>query len=286
MFTVLPGPDLPHQDVGVPGLIRIWGEAMADFRSAVASAGPDGWDLPTPCPGWSIGDVMAHVSSLERAQLGETDPPHEPPWDALPHVTDDFGRLTEIPVDLRRSWPRDEVIAEFDRTIPARRAALEAGPQDTGAKVENPFGHQVPIDPMLRTRIFDTWAHEQDVVAAAHLPDMHLDSAPAWIAAGRMVNALSYVWAKKVDAPPDTTAFVRVDGPGIAFTATTARRPDQRGVLVDPVAAPTTTVTTSWPVYVALCCGRITPEQAAGDVEIGGEESLGRALVARLEITP
>ena len=62
----------------------------------------------------------------------------EPDWDALPQVTGDFGRATEVPVDLRRGWSPDAVLAEFDASVADRQAALLAGPQDPTTPTMNP----------------------------------------------------------------------------------------------------------------------------------------------------
>jgi uncharacterized protein (TIGR03083 family) len=286
-FVPLERPDLPHQDLDVPALIAVWSRAMADFIAPVEEAGPEAWLLPTPCPGWSVGDLVAHMTSLERLLMKLPDPPYEPDWGSLQHVKSDFGWVTEVGVDIRRSRSRDDVLAEFADTMAARRAVLDSAMVSLGDEVDSPLGGRAPFDRVMRTRIFDTWAHEQDVRAAVNSPG-NLDSPAAWVTADRLVGALGFVWAKRVSAPVGSSARVTVTGPGVRFRADVARLDGGRGSLVAPVTDPTVCVTLSWPDFVALGCGRVPSESVAGlaDIDIDGDQAIGQGLVANLTITP
>jgi uncharacterized protein (TIGR03083 family) len=232
-------------------------------------------------PGWTVADIVAHVTSIERAQLGRVDPAHEPDWDALPHAASAFGRITEVPVDLRRSWSRGEVLQELDATMANREVALRAlWAADPQQLVMNPLGAMMPLGEMLAMRVFDTWVHEQDIRVAVGDPG-HLDSAAAHMAAGRMRGALGFVWAKKVDAPTGATLAVRVTGPGVSFTDAVVRSTDGKGRVTDQVAEPTVSLTMSFPDYVALTCGR-----GPADVVIDGDAELGQRTVQRFNIAP
>ena len=78
---------------------------------------------PTPCPGWSVGDVVAHLIDIEQLMAGSPRPDHEPDWASLPHVQADFGRFTEVGVDCRRAHAREDVLAELQETIALRRSS-------------------------------------------------------------------------------------------------------------------------------------------------------------------
>ena len=205
-----PVPEPPASPTA-PDPIDVWREAMADFRDAAARAE---WRHPSVLPGWTVADVAAHVTWIERALSGLLDAAHEPDWETLPHVRDGFGRITEVPVDLRRSRTREEVLAEFDEMVVEREAALRELRASNPGLVMSPLGTMMPLDEMLAMRVFDTWVHEQDIRVAVGDPG-HLGTAPAHVAAGRMRRALGFVWAKKVDAPVGATLEVSVTGPGV-----------------------------------------------------------------------
>ena len=162
------------------------------------------------------------------------DPPHEPDWASLPHVRDGFGRITEVPVDLRRSRTREEVLAEFDQTVAEREVALRELRASNPGLVMNPLGRMMPFDEVIAMRVFDTWVHEQDIRVAVGDPG-HLGTAPAHMAADRMRKALGFVWAKKVDAPVGATLQVSVTGPGVEFSDTVIRTEDGKGRPSEPV---------------------------------------------------
>lgn len=250
---------------------------MADLRDAAARAP---WDHPSVLPGWSVGDVLAHCTSIERALSGQGDPAHEPDWAALPHATSPFGRITEVPVDLRRSRTRAEVLAEFDQTMAAREAGLrELRAADPGL-VMSPLGTMMPLDDMLAMRVFDTWVHEQDIRVAVGDPG-HLGTAPAHMAARRMRGACGFIWAKNVGAPIGATLQVNVTGPGVTFTETVVRSGDGKGRPAEAVQDPTVALTMAFPDFVALACGR-----GHADVDVVGDEELAGRTVARFNIAP
>jgi len=270
-------PDPAPDPAVTPDQIDVWRAAMVDFRDAAARAP---WRHPSVLPGWTVADVVAHVTSIERALQGYQDPAHTPDWAALPHAKEGFGRITEVPVDLRRSRSREEVLAEFDETIAEREVALRALRASNPGLVMSPLGTMMPLDDMIAMRVFDTWVHEQDIrVAVGDLG--HLGTAPAHMAAGRMRQALGFVWAKKVDAPIGATLQVAVTGPGVEFTDTIVRSEDGKGRPTSPVEDPTAALMMSFPGFVALTCGR-----GPAEVSVAGDQELGQRTIARLNIAP
>lgn len=273
----------------IPTLVDAWAQAMADIRRTVYDLGPDGWAHPSLLPGWSVGDVVSHLSWIERIMLGRFDGPHEPAWAQLPHVESDFGRLTEIPVDLRRSWSRDAVLAEFDATIADRHAALQAGPQDPMTPAVNPFGKRVTLEAVLRMRIFDTWVHGQDIRLAVGRPGA-TDTAAARFAAEQIAGALGYVWAKKVGAPAGATLTVTVTPPGVALNRAVAVTDSGKGIDIAPPSEPTIGLTMTFDDFVQLGCGRTRPDSTLDDartrVIVAGEAGLGARTLAAFDIAP
>ena len=85
-------------------------KAVADLAEGVTAAE---WGLPSPCPGWTVGDVVAHVTDIEDFLSGAPRPDHTPDFDALPHAQGFVGQLTETGVDFRRGRAPAEVVAEL-----------------------------------------------------------------------------------------------------------------------------------------------------------------------------
>lgn len=263
-------------------------QALADLRTVLAGVDMGRWQTPTRLPGWSIADVAAHVVALEAAGLGRADPPHEPDWASLPHVQDDFGRLTEVPVDLRRSRSREELLAEYDEVVRARvenlRATLRAADQETA----NPFGTVMTAEKVLRMRTFDIWVHEQDIRAALGALG-GLSGPPAEVACEFMVATLGFVWAKAVGAPRGSSVRVDVAGPGLLFSVVVTRGEDGRGrvgpFLTQTDQDSTCAIGMTWPEYVSLTCGRGDVD-VARSVTVAGDRALAAELIDNLAVTP
>jgi uncharacterized protein (TIGR03083 family) len=274
-------------DADVPTLISAWEGTHRDLLSLAAGLDDAGWRTPTDCPGWSVGDLVAHTAAIEKTLVGETDPPHEPDWHALPHATGDFGRWAEVPVDLRRSWPRERVQEELADLIDRRLAMLVEGPQRLDAQVPSQFGGTADLERVLRMRTFDAWAHEQDARRAVGRPG-HLGSAGAWVTANQLLGALPYVWGKAVGAPVAATLRVEVTGPGVTARQTVRVSEGGRAARVPDTWPPTVTLNVSWPDLVLLGCGRVDPDDVDLRARVGvdGDDALAARLLPALSITP
>lgn len=271
MATPLP------DDATFDQLFAAWRSASADFIDLVTPLSQAEWDAPTALPGWSVGDIVAHIGGFEGMLIGEYDAPHEPDWSALPHVQSDFGRLTETPVDLRRSWAREAVLIELADRVARRTVDLEEGPHDAAQEVMGPFG-PAPLGRVLRMRTLDTWVHEQDIRDALGRPG-HLDTMGAQATATQLLPGLGKVWAKLAGAQPGQVLDLRITAPGIEGGAIVTVGDDGRARMVgddllDQAGAATVTLTMSWPAYLALSCGRGDPQPWREGVVISGDEAL------------
>lgn len=267
---VAPLPD----DASFDELLAAWQSASDDFIALVRPLSQEEWDAPTALPGWSVGDIVAHVSWIEGMLIGEFDPPHDPDWESLPHAVTDFGKITEVPVDLRRSWTREAVLVELADRIARRAAELESGAQDASEEVMGPLG-PAPLGRVLRMRTLDTWVHEQDIRDALGRP-AHLDSLGARATAAQLLPGLSKVWAKLAGAQAGQVLGVRVTGPGIEADASVIVGEDGRATMVqgDRADEPTVALSMTWPAYLALSCGRGDPQPWRDRVEISGDPQL------------
>ena len=268
-----------------PELITIWQQALGEVDAICSTLDDAQWGTPTPCPGWNVADVVAHIIAVEQVLSGGPHIDHEPDWDTLPHVTSDFGRFTEVGVDARRGRPREDVLAELRETVAIRRAQLEALP--AGEAVIGPMGNPTTVERMLRIRVFDTWMHEQDIRTAVGL-EGSWDSAPAVIAFQQMTRSLPVIWSKGAQAPTASTVRLTVTGPGLEADRYVEVDDEGRGQACAPVAEPTVSLLVSWPDYMRLTGGRVDIDEPGlrGRIHLTGDPVLAAALLAALSITP
>jgi uncharacterized protein (TIGR03083 family) len=274
-----------HASPTVPELIDLWEAALATVADLGDASTDEQWRLPTPCPGWSVGDVVAHLIDIEQLMAGSPRPEHEPDWSGLPHAQGDFGRLTEVGVDARRERQRADVLAELRETIALRRSQLDAVPD--GAEVIGPFGNPTTMDRLLRIRIFDTWAHQQDIRTALGL-DGGWDTPAAAVSQEQIVRALPYVWARTVGAPEGATVRVEITDPSLPRDVCIEATADGKGIDATPGADATVWLTASWPDFMRLACGRIDPSDPdlRTRLVLRGDPALGETLLPALSITP
>ena len=251
---------------------------------------PQQWEAPTECPGWSAGDIVRHLASIEAFLAGRPDPQHDVDWDARPHAQGDFGRRTEIGVDVRRTVPQPDACAELESLVDVRLAQImRLDPLSPQTEVMGVFGRPVPLETLLRIRVFDTWTHLQDIRRAAGLPG-DLATPGAQVSAYQMARSTPFVLARNLGAPAGTTLRVTVTGP-VAFERWAGVDDDLRGVDVDELArpdAPTVAIETDWETYARLGAGRLdlTDHAVLERVRLSGDPELAARIPESLAITP
>lgn len=277
---------LANADVST--LITIWLAELDRFVELVDGLTQAQWQADSPCPGWSVGDVVAHVVGLESELHGDPVPQHLPVWDALPHVKNEIGKYIEISVDSRRGQSREAVTAELRELVGKRHTDLTPTPTDPDELVAFLAGMQRPRLLGAQMRILDVWVHEQDIRDAIDRPG-GLDTDAAWVTAGRFAAGLPYVWGKVVGAPIGSVLRVEVTGPGVDFvcavqvgTEGRARLVDDGDVQVRDELPATVSLTCSWPAFAQLCAGRTGSRAAVVD----GDTELGKRLMPALAVTP
>jgi uncharacterized protein (TIGR03083 family) len=238
------------------------------------------WKRHTELPGWTVQDILVHLSAIEAMSLGRAWRGHEA--SDLSHVRNEIGKSNEHAVDSRRAWTGAQALAEFHvltkERIAGLRALDEAG---FGADSWTPVGPGTVRD-LLPFRIFDSWVHEQDMRRAVGRPG-NLDSDAARFTQNMIVDAMPFIIGKKV-AP--------ADGCTVVFSITGSLPRDVAIQMVERRAArleaspeqATARLTMDCVTFERLACGRVEPALtvAAGEVRIEGDSDLGRRVVGEM----
>ncbi|MFJ9522409.1 maleylpyruvate isomerase family mycothiol-dependent enzyme [Kitasatospora sp. NPDC101801] len=267
----------------VQACIDAWTQSIEAIAELLAPLPTDAWNRATECPGWSVRDVVSHIIALESELLGDPRPIHSLPRD-LRHVTDEFARYMELPVDKRRCHTAPEMTGELEYTVIRRSRALRTSkhePDDLVRWPAGPLSRDVPYTELLRLRTFDVWVHEQDLRRALGVPG-NLDSPAALISRDVLLAGLPKVLRKAVGAPPGTTLALDVSGP-VEFLRTVRVGDDGRATADETVSlAPDVRLTLDWETYLRLACGRGRP----GPVTVDGDQDLGARILAHFAVTP
>jgi uncharacterized protein (TIGR03083 family) len=272
-------------------LVDAMRQSWASTLALAESLGPDEWGRPTRCPGWDVHDQVAHIVSLEQLLAGGPLAPEAPP---AAYIRNEFGAHMERGVHALRGTSAAELVEQLRLVIDARTAALQADPPVVGATMLGVMGNQVPVERTLPIRIFDLWAHEQDIRAAVGRPGNE-DGPAAQVSRDAIAGMLPVHWAKSAGAVPGQVLVLRVTG-GLEFERTVVVGPDGRAAIVpdgevsadgdvgDVGAGPTTVIELSWADLAARACGRDGADESP--VAVRGDESLGRAVLAALPMSP
>jgi uncharacterized protein (TIGR03083 family) len=212
------------------------------------------WNRATPCPGWSVRDIVSHIIGMECEMLGDPRPIHSLPRD-LYHVRSDFARYMEMQVDVRRHHTGPEMTAELEYTLIRRARQLRNENRSPDTLIRAPLGAEQSLELAYRMRAFDVWCHEQDLRTA-------------------------------LGVPPNTAVVFDVHGP-VEFLRTVRVDADGRGTVDGaPSLGPAVTIAMDWETYVRLACGRVRPAAVADRVKVEGDMELAGAILASFAVTP
>lgn len=234
-----------------------------------ALSDPD-WSSPTECPKWTVKDVYAHLIGGER-------------WMTEGHPRpDDYQAWAAEPVLARRDAPPVAILEELRKVYEQRLVQVERGPIDPAAPAHLPTGEAVPLETLLRTRVFDVWTHEQDVRRAVERPG-NLASPAAALTGELLVGVLPRIVAKDAKAAPGATVRLTTTGEvGIDMAVVVDR--SGRGRIVAPSRSAQSHLTMRWEAYTRLSAGR--GSRTDHDVRVTGDRALGERVLSHLAISP
>ncbi len=177
----------------------------ADLDALVAGLDEDGWDVPTPAPGWAVRDQISHLWFFDqRALLALTDPVAFAE-DARALLASGSTEASVVPGrsmsgrDLLDAWRRD-------------RSALVETARGVDASVRVPwYGPAMGARSFVTARLMETWAHGQDVADA--LGAQREPTARLRHVAHIGVRARPFSYAVNGREMPDAEVFVSLNAP-------------------------------------------------------------------------
>lgn len=240
------------------------------------------WRLPTDCPGWTVKDLVAHMTGSECTLLGRPAPEHVPPLSgALPNA---IAERNEVHVDYRRSQPGRMVLQEFREVTADRLRALRSLTEvEFAQRSWMPIGVGTYRD-LMQMRIFDCYVHEQDIRRAIGQPG-NLDGFLARHALRSAASVIARVLGERVELP---------DGAGLVFDVTgpTSERWGYiaQGAGLHPLPeapySPSLELSLNLETFLRLVCGRMEPQVCLAEhrVSVQGDPVLGQEVLTHLNV--
>jgi uncharacterized protein (TIGR03083 family) len=241
-------------------------DVTADLRD-------DDWARPTGCPGWDVHDQLAHCVGLEQRLLGAPAPEVAVP--ELPHITDELSHTMELDVQARRGIPGEELRAEASEAFAARLRALdELDPAMLREPFEGVGGMRGKGSTMLRIRVFDLCAHEQDIRRALGR-ELDPDGAHGDLVSQQILRGLAQLWPQRLTGPGAVEVEITGPQPAAARIDLDAGDGQQR----------VTRLRGTLGELMALACGR-TDAPDTVHLQVDGDDALAREAVAAAGMTP
>lgn len=264
----------------VAGLEEVW----ASLGDLLGELSDDEWGLPSPLPGWSVQDNVAHIIGTEAMLAGEPGPGVEIDRDANAHIRNDIGVFNEQWVQSLRAVPPSEMLSRFREVTATRLGTLEAMSDDEwNAESFTPAGKDT-FGRFMQIRVFDCWLHEQDIRDAVGRPG-HETGLAVDIVLDEMATALGFVVGKKAGATEgQSVTFSLTDGGSVVRELHV--EVGERAAVVPALSGPATVVLTM-PVGVMTrrCAGRVGPDDLLDQVVIDGDLSLASRILKNQSYT-
>ena len=243
---------------------------------------PSEYDALTPCPGWTVKDVLSHLLGFELLLSGGEVPAFE--GEMPSHVKNQIGELNEAFVQANRNLAGIEVLEKFSSVTKAALKRLRALDEEAWEKVGwSPEGEK-PYFRFQETRIFDSWIHLQDIRDALLQPaDDH--GTGEEVVVNRFEGAVPYILGKKMMAPEGT--LVQINLIGRLGRLLMFKIVDGRCVAVDMTEEqPVLEITTPVALFWRRCAGRIGAEAFlnASATDVRGDKAMAQAFSQAMPI--
>ncbi|MQY30005.1 maleylpyruvate isomerase family mycothiol-dependent enzyme [Nocardia aurantia] len=242
------------------------------------------WRTASPLPGWTVFDVLAHVTAIESMLLGEPNPEIGAAVRSLPHVRNDIGALNEAWLDTLRPLTGAQLLDRFESVTACRGAALAAlGEAEWQQTLPSPVG-VVPYARFMRTRVFDCWMHELDITDALGTEPAGAEAAlRADLGLDELTAGLGRTVVKRGGAPDGSRLTFELTG---ADARTVHIRVDGRAVVAESLDRPADAVIRlDTRLFARLCGGRVDAEPELDRIDVSGNHDLALRIVRNLAFT-
>jgi uncharacterized protein (TIGR03083 family) len=261
----------------VDALEKTW----AAIERTVAPCTERDYERATPCPGWTVRDVLSHLAGFERMLDDEPVPVHAGEYP--PYVRNPIGEINEAFVAQWRARPGPEVLDLFRAAASASIARLRTLSVEEWERVGwSPEGER-PYHHFMETRVLDGWIHLGDIRDALDLGGDDHGPGEA-VVLGRFAAVLPFVLGKRVRPPEGTRIAVTLLGPRASRHVVGVR--DGRGSELEVDLECANELVTSTALFWRRCAGRIDAPRVLSDpsTEVRGDLALAAALVDGLPV--
>lgn len=254
-------------------------QAWAGVVATLESMPPEGWERATPCEGWAVRDVAAHLGHLEG--MSHDFPQPDVPDDFDPEQYEGLDLVTNTGVAARRSWHPDRVLDEIRRASAATLDQLRSYDADDWRQLlPSPVG-LLPASQTVDLRLADVWIHLLDIRAGlGREPSTESEPEAAAAVIHRAVRLTGWGAVKRAHLPDGTRIRLELTGPGGTVGDLVVE--GGRGAIEQAEGGNAEAISGSGLAYLLTVGGRSGQADAAGGLDVRGESA--RTLLERYRI--
>ncbi len=128
--------------------------SIEEVKQVITTLTEEEWARPSGCTGWSVRDLVAHMSSNYKETVEPSPPPSEP-------LNLPAERLMDLLVDLRDGWTNEQIRDEYLQYCDAALAALATFQEEPLASTVIPLADlgNYPMHQLADAYAFDHYCH-------------------------------------------------------------------------------------------------------------------------------
>lgn len=270
-----------------PERVEILRQEVAAFKERVAAMSPEDWERPSACVGWSVADVIAHLSgqafalNVGRGLQGD----FSPPPGAAPvtdHNEDEFARNIFQRAFNTRAEAGDRLQETLFERLDASVEVFDAvGPGQWDNLCYWPPGPE-PVHTMLDMRISELTMHAWDVCSVLD-SDYRLSEGSVRVLMDTVNRAARRAFRPDPTIPaPQVYRFV-IEEPVSAVNELVIANEEVQLRQGQGAGNADVTFKCDGETYVMVMYGRMTPDEAivSGKLDWDGDERLALGFGAR-----
>jgi uncharacterized protein (TIGR03083 family) len=139
--------------------------AIDEVKAVITTLTDDEWAAPSGCEGWTIKDLVAHMSSNYKEVVDPSPPPAEP-------INLPAERMMDLLVEPRKGWTNEQVRDEYLATCDGALAAFTALQDEPMASTMIPLADlgTYPMHRLADAFAFDHYCHLRVDMLQPHGP--------------------------------------------------------------------------------------------------------------------
>lgn len=128
--------------------------AVAEVKSVITTLSDEEWSRPSGCQGWSVRDLVAHMSSNYKETVDPSPPPAEP-------INLPAERMMDMLVEPRKAWSNQQILDEYLAFCDQAVAVIESMQEEPLASTPIPLADlgTYPMHSLADAYAFDHYCH-------------------------------------------------------------------------------------------------------------------------------